>query len=287
MNQRVLRQESKEFQMKVLWPEILGEVRSRPEVTDRLIFARVCETIVAAVDRIADGTKTSFRFNDNLWRREGIRYDTATGALGRQYLTLAIEATDERTKLKAKQHSFIPELLFTKPKQAICYPAIKKSGGYALHDSKLKLEQDLHFSNLKYCASGSLFLEGRTKTVNTLGSFSRYFPALNRLQPAETPLHAVSHWDEAVFDDLSVRWHDTTISTWMLVNRWNWASDRLLESELSFKVAKTLKDPWDMTALQRATQLYLALQQSGRFMPAPPIFFFDHPVTAVAIEVGK
>lgn len=285
MTAKVFRQESKEFQMKVLWPVKAGKTALRPGITDQQIFRHVTQVIATAVARVADGHKTKTVFNDNLWRRDGVRYDTAQSDLKRHDLSLAIEASDQRTKLKCKQHSFVPELLFDKPGQSLCYPDIEASGVYKKHDSKLKLEQDLHFSNTKHCASGSLFVKGRAEQVDTLAFFSRYFPALNMLLPADTSLQEVSRWDEAVFDDMFTSWSKIEFTSWMLVNRWNRENNTLLESELSFKVDKAMKADWDYPKLHGAARLYLELQKTGAFQPVPPIFFFNDPVSSTAIRI--
>lgn len=285
MTAKVFRQESKEFQMKVLWPIKAGKTALQPDTTDRQIFTHVAQVIAAAVAKLAGAHKAKTVFNDNLWRRDGVRYDTANADLKRHDLTLAIEATEQRTKLKCKQHSFVPELLFAKPKQSLCYPDIDASGVYTKHDSKLKLEQDLHFSNNKYCASGSLFVKGRAEKIDSLAFFNRYFPALKTLLPPATPLQEISRWDEAVFDDMFTSWNKIEFADWMLVNRWNAENHTLLESELSFKVDKAMNADWDYPKLQRAARLYLELQKSGAFQPVPPIFFFNDPVSSTAIRI--
>ena len=287
MSTKVFRQESKEFQMKVRWPQPGSKAKPTPGATDRLIFRKVSATVQGVIEQLGAGKQTACTFTDNLWRREGIRYDTADFLFKHHNLTLAIEATDERTKLKCKEHSFIPELLFDKPKNSICLPDIKAASRYKKHDSKLKLEEDLHFSNIKYCGSGSLFCKGRQTSVTTLDFFSDYFPRLESIAAGNTPLQAVSHWDEAVFDEMETRWGKTTFASWMLVNRWDWESHALLESELSFKVAKAFDEEWDYPLLHKAAELYLALQKTGLFLPAPPIFFYDNPVSSVDIQIVK
>lgn len=276
-------QESKEFQLKVIWPTQTGT----PGVTDKEIFDLVTKTIASCVLNLAGKGKSEMVFNNNQWQREGIRFDTAGKELKKHDLTLAIEATDQRTKLKSKQHNFVSELLFDKPKKSVCYPDINASGEYKKHDTKLKREQDLHFSNLKYCASGSLFLKGRHTTVKNLAFFADYFPGLSKLLPAKTALQEISHWDEFVFDDMRTAWDDTVFDSWMLVNRWQHKDKQLLESELSFKVEKSMADDWDYTQLAQASALYLELQKSGVFQPVPPIFFFNDPVSSHPVKLVK
>lgn len=273
-------QESKEFQLKVIWPASSSPTQAARAVIDRQIFQHMTQAIAAAVLALAGKRQSTLTFNDNLWRRQGIRFDTAGGELKQHNLTLAIEATDERSKLKCKQHHFIPEMLFEKPKKSVCYPDLKIAGRYKKNDGKLKLEQDLHFSNLKYCASGSLFIKGPLLAADNIRVFSRYFPALEKRFPPATALHEVSHWDEAVFDDMRTAWDDAEIPNWMLVNRWDWASGELLESELSFKLDKAMADQWDFKTLQAADKLYRELKKSGLFKTVPPIFFYDDPVSS-------
>jgi hypothetical protein len=287
MAKKITRQESKEFQLKLDLDALLGKARRTPGKTDEAIFLAVTEAVDAAVVELAAGGKSKAYFINNLWRREGIRYDTAEKLLKRCHLTLAVEATDTLTKLKCKGHEFVPELLFAKPKQSPCYPDRDATQG-KVAKAKFKLEQDLHFDNHKFCASGSLFAEGRRTDAADLGFFSRYFPGLLWLAPATTPLEPVSHWDEAVFDEMLVGWDKVVFDDWMLVNRWQWDKNRgshqLLEAELSFKVEKPLDADWDYRQLHHAGALYLALQASGLFVALPPIFTFDNPVSSIDIR---
>ena len=213
---KLFQQESKEFQMKLRWP-VDGVVAATPAAEDDALFDIARRAIIDATEALAAGRRTDFEFNAQPWLREGIRYDTAQLELKRAQLTLAIEATDERTKLKCKQHHFVPELLFDADGQSLCQPdpATRERFGKA----KFKLEQDLHFSNLKYCASGSLFLNGRRTAVSDIGFFSRHFPGLAARFPANTPLQPVSHWQETVYDDFRVRCGRRVVDSWMLVTR--------------------------------------------------------------------
>lgn len=276
MADKLALQESKEFQLKVLWSGTEGV----PGVTDREIFMRVTQVIAECVLRLARGGETTLAFNEASWLREGIRFDTPGKVFKQQNLTLAIEATDQLTKLKCKQHQFVPELLFDKPKHSVCFPHLATAAQYKKHATKFKLEQDLHFSNLKYCASGSLFLKGRQTNVKKVGFFADYFPALAQIASPQTKLEEVSHWDEFVFDDMRTAWGGVDLTSWMLVNRWQHNSSKLLESELSFKVEKIMQGDWDYKLLKQASALYLALQQSGIFQAVPPIFFYGDPVSS-------
>lgn len=282
---KIIQQESKEFQMKVVWPPHGQHQELASGTVDRQIFKLVKTTISDVVTRLAGSKKCELIINDNLWRREAIRYDTEVRDLRNNNLTLAIEATDEKTKLKCKQHHFMPELLFKKPRHSICFPAAKAASCCKEHGAKLKLEEDMHFSNVKYCASGSLFVKGRATQSNSAADFIHFFPRLGKLLSANTPLVPVSHWDEAVFDDMLTSWSRYEFCDWMLVNRWQWESTTLLESELSFKIVKEMSEDWDYKILQQASKLYLELQKTGIFMATPPIFFYDNPVSSIEITV--
>jgi len=283
MAEKVSLQESKEFQLKIDIDANLPKGRRVRDRTDDALFRAATDAIRAAVDSVAHDRDPEVVIRDDRWQREGIRYDTADGRLKANLLTLGIEATDKRTKLKFKQHNFIPELLFAKPTQATVYPDIGKSGGYGKHDTKLKREQDIHFDNIKSCASGSLYVKGRQTGDKDSSFFSPYFPGLDTILPAPVPLKAVSHWDETIFDDMRTRWKRIDIDTWMLVNRWEASTGKLLESELSFKLVEKMDAAWDDRLLKEASALYLALQKTGLFMALPPIFTFADPVSSLAI----
>lgn len=279
MSDKVTLQESKEYQIKV-------DLAALPASDDDDLFRAVSAAIRQAVASVAHGHDFAVDIADNGWQRDAIRYDTADRTLKRHCLTLAIEATDERTKLKCKEHNFIPELLFQDPKHAFAYPDIDASGAYKKHDSKLKREQDIHLDNLKYCASGSLFVKGRQTDVRDSSFFTHYFRRLDEVLPETVPLVAVSHWNETIYDDMRAEWKHGDIDTWMLVNRRDAATDELLESELSFKAVKALDDPWRKAnvSLEAAGALYLALRDTGLFMQFPPIFTFADPVSSIDIQ---
>lgn len=283
MTEKVLLQESKEYQLKIDIAANPPQKDRMPGRGDQTLFQAVSKAIRQAVDDVAHGHESQVVIRDNGWQRDARRYDALDGKLKASQLTLAIEATDERTKLKCKQHTFIPELLFAKPADAIVYPDIQASGLYKKHDTKLKREQDIHLDNIKFCASGSLFLKGRQTDIEDSSFFLRYYPHLDRILPATVPLQTVSHWNETVYDDMRTRWKHTDITTWMLVNRWDARTHELLESELSFKVVKELDDAWDYSLLRNAGALYLALRKTGVFMELPPIFTFPDPVSSIDI----
>lgn len=283
MSDKVYFQESKEYQMKVDVARCLEAGHPRPGASDEAIFAAAVLAIRQAVASLAGGGAWDVTAKDDPWRREGIRYDTADGRLKANKLTLGVEATDKRTKLKFKQHDFVPEMLFDKPKNATVLPNIKQSAKYKKHDTTLKREEDLHFDNIKYCASGSLYVKGRQTDVRDTGFFAPYYPGLARMFPKSVALQPVSRWNETIFDDITATWGDDVVDSWMLVNRWDAITGELLEAELSFKVAKDFDVAWNYDALRQAERLYLALQATGLFRPWPPIFTFANPVSSVDI----
>ncbi|HEX8986368.1 MAG TPA: hypothetical protein VF816_00285 [Rhodocyclaceae bacterium] len=279
--EKVIHQESKEYQLKIDVAAHLPPHDRVPGRGDEALFKAVAKALHQAVASLAHDHRIDI--HDNGWRRDALRYDTAEGRFKANDLTLAIEATDERTKLKCKRHSFIPELLFQRPDHATVYPDIRASGVYKKHDTKLKREQDIHLDNIKTCASGSLFVKGRQTDVKDTSFFLHYYPRLDSIVPGPVPLKTVSHWDECVYDDMRVRYGRVDIDTWMLVNRWDAKTQALLESELSFKVVKNLDDPWDCSQLKDAGELYHALDGTGLFMELPPIFTFFDPVSSIDI----
>jgi hypothetical protein len=283
MAEKVYRQDSKEYQLKIDIDAVLAQSVRRPGPTDEALFHAAAKAMRKAVESLARGHGYQVDIHDNGWQREAIRYDTVDVRLRANDLSLAIEATDERTKLKCKLHSFIPELLFEEAGHAITYPDIAASGIYKKHDTKFKREQDIHLDNIKTCASGSLFVKGRQTDIRDSSFFARYFPHLDRILPVTVPLKTVSHWNEVVFDDMRTRWKHVDIDSWMLVNRWDAGTGKLLESELSFKVVKALDDPWNCGQLRDASALYHALEKTGLFVELPPIFTFFDPVSSIDI----
>lgn len=283
MAEKVFFQESKEFQLKIDIGQCFGKGPEMPAPTDKAIFEAVAQAIRQAVFSLDDGKKSKVTLNNNSWRREGIRYDAADRRLKANNLTLAIEATDKCTKLKCKEHNFIPELLFVKPGQSVVLPDIRAAAAYKKHDTTLKLEQDIHLDNIKYCGSGSLYVKGRQTAGKDSLFFSCFFPGLTAFFPAAVALREVSHWDETVFDDMSTCWGRNKIDSWMLVNRRDAGTKEFLESELSFKIVKKLDEAWDRSTLRDAGRLYLALRKTGLFQELPPIFTYDNPVSSIDI----
>lgn len=277
MPKAVSHERSIEFQLKVDAAPFAK--KHKPDRIDAGLYAKVAKVITGAAQKLAGASRLKLDFPEP-WVREGIRYDTDPdknkGLFRRNNTSLAIEATDELTKYKCKLHNFIPELLFSKPASALCYPKNKGRG------AKLKLEQDIHFNNCKYCASGSLFLKGRRTDIGTVGDFSRLFPRIERIAPADTVLFPVSHWQETVCGEMTTAWRDISIQ-WNLVTRRDHKTGKMLESELSYKIVKAMKDDWDHELLSLASSLYLDLRTAGIFLQDPPVFYFHDPVAGVEI----
>jgi hypothetical protein len=277
MGSTIFHERSIEFQLKV--DTAIVTTRTKPADIEAALYAKVQKVVSKAVQKLAGKAKLELEFPEP-WIREGIRYDTdavtSKGLFRMHNMSLAIEATDQLTKYKCKQHNFIPELLYTKPKSALCYP--KNTGT----DVKLKLEQDIHFDNCKYCASGSLFLKGRRTDIATVGDFSQLFPGIGHIAAPDTALYPVSNWQETVCGKMVTAWRDFRIE-WDLVTRRDHQTHALVESELSYKITKAMNDDWDYALLALASQLYLDLRVSGIFRQNPPIFYFQDPVAGVEI----
>lgn len=271
MAKKIFRERSIEFQLKV--DAVTNE--TEPTLIDAALYDKIRKVVAESAQKFAGKSRLKATF-PKPWIRTGIRYDTVEALFRHHNMSLAIEATDKLTKYKCKQHGFIPELLYEMPKSALCYPRNKGT------DVKLKLEQDIHFDNCKYCASGSLFLKGRRTEIASVADFSRLFPGIEQIAPADAQLYPVSHWQETVCGKMVTSWRDVVIE-WNLVNRWDDKTHALIESELSYKIIKSMKDDWDYPLLELASKLYLDLRTAGIFRQSPPIFYFHDPVAGVEI----
>lgn len=282
-------QESKEFQLKVKPPGLKGKTADRRQI-DALLYENVKKAIGLAVRALPDAGGRRLSFPESPIDREAVRYDTSAkrddGLLRKNWLSLAIEATDKHTKLKCKKHSFIPELLMDSAETSICHPKPKEGVKYGKDSLVLKLEQDLHLNNTKTCASGSLHLKGRRTDVKNMAFFSDCFPRLETLLPADTPLHVVQHWHETVFDDIEAGFGGFVFDNMMLVNRWDFQTGELLESELAYKVRKQMGEPWNYDHLRLASRFYQELYSTEFFLSDPPIFYYFDPVASVDIRRG-
>lgn len=275
-------EESKEFQLKLdIGRMDLGDQRQ----TDARLYAMACEALATSVTALAGNAKRHLHFTEAPIVREAIRYDTSPkssdGLFRKRWLSLAIEATKKQTKLKCKHHSFVPELLFANAGDSVCYPSDPPLG----HTKpRFKIEQDIHFNNTKTCASGSVHIPGRRTDVEDVSFFSRHFGKLESLCAPDTRLHAVSHWQETVFEGLGVGWGKVRFANMMLVNRWDFETNTLLESELAFKIRKPLGAEWNYEQLGLSSKLYAALHATGNFRQDPPIFYYFDPVSSVEIQ---
>ncbi len=278
---------SKEFQIKL-----------RPEVatSDKTAISEMMRVLKALAN--SDRHKFHIIKMGETWQRHGERYDTAqgTGMFKEQQLSLATEKRGEgkkaRTKLKCKLHNFVPELLYRDHEKAFCTPVLKpykKSSGIRI-EPKFKLEQDIHFNNTKYCATGYLTLPGREHSFTTVKEFARFYPRLLKLSGIEskTPLVKVKDWNETVHDNIIMRIGDMELRG-ALVTRRDRISGALDESEFSFKLSQskigcTPLDPaadWNYRDLQRLEALYNEMfEMEGVFMQDPTIFYFANPVSS-------
>lgn len=270
----VQHEESKEFQLKI---DAARAGSAAAPADDFALLAAACR----ALDECLGGGSALAEAAPVV--REAIRYDTSDrpedALFRRQGLSLAIEATDARTKLKCKHHSFIPELLGAEPADSVCYPSLR--GGRA--KARFKIEQDLHFNNTKTCASGSVFLPGRRTDADAVSFFSAHFPGIASLCAPETRLHVVHHWRETVFEVRELRFGKARFANLMLVNRRDPSSGALVESELSYKVRREAGRGWDREQLALASRLYAALNATRVFQADPPIFYLLDPVGSVDI----
>ena len=224
---------------------------------------------------------------DGCWRRHGERFDSQGGLFRSNKISLATEKSTirgkERTKLKCKLHNFVPELLYpkpkktSKPKKAYCYPSVRDHG----IKTRFKLEQDVHFNNCKYCATGYFNLPGRDHEFSRVSDFLKFYPNLASIPcvSPKTKLKRVKDWNELVFDDVAMTIAGMEVRS-ALVTRRERIGDAWVESELSFKVEKT-KDDWDRKALMELALVYEYLfeRYSDRyFVREPSVFFFHAPV---------
>lgn len=253
--------------------------------TDTWLHAKACKAVDQCMPFLAGERKARPLRSGDPVLREALRYDTSLnsdeGLFRKHWLSLAIEATAERTKLKCKHHSLIPELLYATPDESICFPATV-DGRHT--KARFKVEQDIHFSNVKTCASGSVFVPGRLTEVADVAFFSTHFPRLTGLCTPETRLHTVHHWREMVHETGEIFLGKTRLSNLMLVTRRDPASGALVESELSYKVRKEMGRDWDQEELKAASRLYSELHATGAFQEDPPIFYVFDPVASVDIR---
>ena len=157
-------------------------------------------------------------------------------------------------------------------KKCVAWPTTKSRKGKGI-GARLKLEEDLHFDNIKFCASGSVELEGTGYAFATVRDFGKYFARIEDWVPGTEPLKPDSDW---------------------LCTRRNRSDGSLHESELSFKIKKekTLQKgkgkktvrKWDYAALHAANRLYLELQKNPVFEQEPSIFLVNSPAKSTDLK---
>lgn len=275
MSGSIKRQESKEFQIK-----LTHQKGDNPDA----YMKRAATALKEAIKEVFDG-KSKLGNIPEPWTRHGLRFDTQNSALKSHDCTLAIEASKDKkgTKLKCKLHNFIPELLFEVMDEAISFPTRTLYKGKDIKP-KIKLEQDIHFDNIKFCCSGSVILLVVEKDFKNVDDFAAYFGRLLDLAPRKTRLVVVSDWEETVYEDIALK-SDDLDTDFTLVTRFGNKRGCFLESELSYKIKKDYGKDWNYRALQLANRLYLALQKDKTFMKVPPIFFVDTPASSTDIKL--
>ncbi len=280
---KVKRQISKEFQIKLVQQKRYSDVDYQKAAL---------KALEVAIYKVF-GNKAVFDGGKGSWKRRGTRFDTSGQGFKARNLTLAIEAANSRneTKVKCKYHNFIPELLFEKMKEAISWPTRKKFKGKSIK-RKMKLEEDVHFDNIKFCASGSVVLLGTTHNFKKVKDFGKFFKRINRWIPGKTHLGVISDWKEVLKNDMRIKKKGSPFKDdleFYLCNRWNRSDGSLDESELSFKIkavkiTKKGRAIWDHKELKAANKLYLELQRNPVFIQAPSIFFVDTPASSTSIK---
>ena len=216
----------------------------------------------------------------------GERYDTLPdiGALKSHNVTLATEKRGDgkgaKTKLKCKLHNFAPELLYDRVEKSWCYPC----RNHRKIRPKFKLEQDIHFDNCKYCATGYVTIPGRDHWFTKVADFLPFFPRLAKVPRlrAEQALVKVKDWQ----GDWKLRG--------ALVTRRDTATGAWEESEFSFKIKQRNRGcswlrpaaGWDYGGLQTLGAIYREMAgMSSLFIQAPSIFTFADPVSSLDIRI--
>lgn len=244
------------------------------------------------------------KFPTESWSRHGERFDTApnAGLFRTNGISLATEKVikgktgKERTKLKCKMHSLLPELLYDKREESYCYPSTEVDS----IETKFKLEQDIHFNNCKHCATGYFLLAGVEYQFETARDFLEYFPTLGMLPGVDkkAPLFKVKDWEETVFDELEFNIGDWKIKG-ALVTRRDMITREWVESEFSFKIKLPKKqlgkcthlDPakgWEYEKLKELANVYNEMFGiSSIFIRTPSIFYFSDPVSSRYVRLAE
>ncbi|MFK5985953.1 MAG: hypothetical protein QM479_11085 [Pseudomonadota bacterium] len=262
------------------------QIKLRPELA--ITNKRAQQTIIEVLTWLEANSKLKWKQSSGeLWQRRGERYDTKRGFFKANKLTLATEKSKDdknRTKLKCKAHNFMPELLYPSIKESYCFPS---AGSYQNIKLKFKQEQDIHFNNCKYCATGYMKLPGTQHKFKHIKDFFPYYPNLKNIPniDANKKLVKVKDWQESIFDDIEMSIGDFFIKG-ALVTRRDYDTGILDESEFSFKVAAT-DEQWDYEGLLQLGEIYnLVRDYYGDifFISQPSIFTFQNPVSSQAIK---
>ena len=261
-------------------------------------------TLESVLRNIAASDRFDFRIKElskDSWSRHGERFDTSpvAGLFRSNGISLATEKAiagkkKMKTKLKCKLHSLIPELLYENREDSYCYPSIEDEEV----EPKFKLEQDIHFNNCKYCATGYFKLPGTNHCFQTASDFLQYYPGLADVPGFDeaTTLIKVKDWEETVFDDMKLEIGGWTIKG-ALVTRRDMSTKKWVESEFSFKLTRRDEDDckrlepargWDRGKLAELAKLYNELYgMSAVFIQTPSIFFFSDPVSSRDVRLSE
>jgi len=274
---------SKEFQIKL--KQTLGEHHEKAR-----------DTVLDLLECIEASGRYRFKVKSKgeSWKRRGERYDTLpdVGLFRRNGISLATEkrkGKDGGTKLKCKLHNLVPELLYSKPQTSPGWPR----DDVADVDRKFKLEQDIHFDNTKYCATGYLILPNTDWTFETVADFARYYPLLSDLPGIhqDQRLFKVKDWDEFVEDEMVFEICGEEVKG-ALVTRRNRLDGSWDETEFSFKVKQKHKEcswlepakGWDEKCLHTLSEIYNEMyRMRSVFIQSPSIFYFRDPVASIDV----
>jgi len=262
------------------------QIKLRPELAVTNVRAK--ETIIEILEWLENNTEFSWKDSSgDDWERRGERYDTQDSFFKSNRITLASEKSEDdknRTKIKCKLHNFIPELLYPEIEYAYCYP---NAGSYDDIELKFKQEQDIHFNNCKYCATGYMKLPGTAHQFTQVEEFYPYYPNLKKVPEIDgnADLVKVKDWQETIFDDIKMKIGDFEFKG-ALVTRRNYCDQSLDESEFSFKVTEG-KDGWDYNGLSQLADIYnLIRSRYGEIflINQPSIFTFQNPASSEEIK---
>jgi hypothetical protein len=271
---------SKEFQVKL--KQSLGEY-----------YEQARDTLLDVLKCVETSGRYRFKVQSEgeSWKRRGERFDTLPniGLFRQNGISLATEKRkDDKagTKLKCKLHNLVPELLYSKPETSWGWPRDDVVGV----ERKFKLEQDIHFDNAKFCATGYLVLPGTDWKFKQVGDFTRYFPLLSDLPGVrqDQRLYKVKDWDEYVQDEMVFEICGEKVEG-ALVTRRNRLDNSWDETEFSFKVKQKDKEcgwlqparGWDEDCLRTLSAIYKEMyRMSSVFIQSPSIFYFHDPVAS-------